>query len=128
MLGCVTFIRLKGIKLYWKLQFLECLRTLSLKFQKAQTKIEVVLTLPWDIQQGRVRTTSILVRALWNFKLKGLRYCRNCSLDTKLLTPPKCMYCVLSITYLRPFFVIPTYFDCCTYPDMYLYFRFTSHV
>ena len=63
-----------GIKVLWRLQFLEYLRTLSLKFQKARTKIEVVLTLPcwlsqlnWDSQQGRARTTSILVRAFWNF-------------------------------------------------------------
>ena len=34
------------IKVYRRLQFLEYLRTLSLKFQKARTKIEVVLTLP----------------------------------------------------------------------------------
>ena len=33
-----------GIKVYWRLQFLGYLRTLSLKFQKARTKIEVVLT------------------------------------------------------------------------------------
>ena len=36
-----------GIKVYWRLQFLEYLGTLSLKFQKARTKIEVVLSLPW---------------------------------------------------------------------------------
>ena len=35
-----------GIEVLWRLQFLEYLRTLSLKFQKAWTKIEVVLTLP----------------------------------------------------------------------------------
>ena len=35
-----------GIKVLLRLQFLEYLRTLSLKFQKARTKIEVVLILP----------------------------------------------------------------------------------
>ena len=47
-----------GIKVYWRLQFLGYLRTLSLKFQKARTKIEVVLSLPswlsqlnWDSYQ-----------------------------------------------------------------------------
>ena len=59
-----------GIKVAWRLQFLEYLRALSLKFQKARTKIEVVLALPcwlsqfsWDSQQGRARTTSILLVA-----------------------------------------------------------------
>ena len=49
-----------GIKVLWRLEFLEYLRTLSLKFQKARTKIEVVLTLPcclsqfsWDSQQSQ---------------------------------------------------------------------------
>ena len=77
------------IKVLWSLQFLGYLRTLSLKFQKARTKIEVVLALPcwlsqfsWDSRQGRVRTTSILVWAVWafwNFKLLN----RNCSLHTR---------------------------------------------
>ena len=35
-----------GIELAWRLQFLQYLRTLSLEFQKARTKIEVVLALP----------------------------------------------------------------------------------
>ena len=39
----------------------------------------------WDSQQGRVRTTSILVRAFWNFKLEVLRYPRNCSLHNNLI-------------------------------------------
>ena len=42
-------------------------------------------TLNWDSQQGRVRTTSILVRAFWNFKLKVLKYTRNCSLHNTLI-------------------------------------------
>ena len=81
-----------GIKVLWRLQVLEYLRTLHLKFQKAQTKIEVVLSLPcwlsqlnWDSQLGRLRTTSILVRAFWNFKLKVLKYSRNCSLHNTLI-------------------------------------------
>ena len=32
----------------------------------------------WDSQKGRVRTTSILVGAFWNFKLMVLKYSRNC--------------------------------------------------
>ena len=71
---------------------MEYLRTLRLKFQKAQTKVEVVLSLPcwlsqfsWDSQQGRLRTTSILVRAFWNFKRKFLKYSRNCSLHSTLI-------------------------------------------
>ena len=47
--GCQKF----GIKVYWRLQFLGYLRTLNLKFQKAQTKIEVVLTLPCWLSQFR---------------------------------------------------------------------------
>ena len=80
-----------GIKVAWRLQFLEYLKTLSLKFQKARTKIEVVLALPcwlsqlnWDSQQGRLRTTSILVRAFWNFKL--LR--SSNTPETVAFTPP----------------------------------------
>ena len=81
--GCHTF----ATKIYWLIQFVGYLRTLGLKFQKARTKIEVVLTLPcwlsqfrWDSQQGRPRTTSILVRAFWNFKFKVLKQPRNCNL------------------------------------------------
>ena len=44
-LGDSGFFRLQGIKVLWRLRFLEYLRTLSLKFQKAQTEIEVVLSL-----------------------------------------------------------------------------------
>ena len=81
-----------GIKVLWSLKFLGYFRTLSWKFQKARTKIEVVLALPcwlsqlnWDSQQGRLRTTSILVRAFWNFKRKVLKYSRNCSLHNTLI-------------------------------------------
>ena len=86
------FFRLQGIKVLWSLQFLAYFRTLSLKFQKARTKIEVVLSLPcwlsqfsWDSQQGRFRTTSMLVRGFWNFKRKVLKYSRNCSLHNTLI-------------------------------------------
>ena len=86
--GCQKF----GIKIYWRLKSLKYFRTLHLKFQKALTKIEVVLSLPswlsqlnWDSYQGRLRTTSILVRAFWNFKLKVLKYSRNCSLQYTLI-------------------------------------------
>ena len=37
-LGESGFFRLSGIKVLWRLQFLEYFRTLSLKFQKARTK------------------------------------------------------------------------------------------
>ena len=70
-----------SIKLAWNLEFLGYWRTLSLKFQKAMTKTKVFLTLPcwllqfrWDSQQRRVRKTSILVVAFWNFKSKVLKY------------------------------------------------------
>ena len=45
--GCHTF----ATKIYLLIQFLEYLRTLSLKFQKARTKIEVVLALPCWLSQ-----------------------------------------------------------------------------
>ena len=41
-----------GIKVLWRLQVPEYLRTLHLKFQKAQTKIEVVLSLPCWLSQS----------------------------------------------------------------------------
>ena len=39
----------------------------------------------WDSQQGWLRTTSILVRAFWNFKRKDLKYSKNCSLHNILI-------------------------------------------
>ena len=85
-----------GIKVLLRLQVLVYLRTLHLKFRKAWTKIEVVLSLPcwlsqlnWDSQKGRLRTTSILVGAFWNFKLKVLKYSKNCSLYNILI--PWCL-------------------------------------
>ena len=81
-----------GIKVAWSLQFLGYLRTLRLKFQKAQTKIGVFLGLPswlsqfsWDSQKGRPRKTPVLVRAFWNFKRKVLKYPRNCRLHATLI-------------------------------------------
>ena len=52
-LGDSGFFRLQGIKVLWRLQVLEYLRTLSLKFQKDQTKIEVVLGLPCWLSQRK---------------------------------------------------------------------------
>ena len=67
-------------------------RTLNLKFQQARTKIEVVLNLPywlsqfsWDSQQGRLRKTSILIRAFWNFQCKVQKYSKTCSLHNTLI-------------------------------------------
>ena len=45
--GCQKF----GIKIYWRLQFLEYMRTLNSKFRKDRTKIEVALTLPCWLSQ-----------------------------------------------------------------------------
>ena len=39
----------------------------------------------WDSQQGSLRTTSILVRAFWNFKCKVLKYSRICSLHNTFI-------------------------------------------
>ena len=68
-LGDTGFFRLQGIKVLWRLQFLGYLRTLSLKFQKARTKIQVVLTLPGWLSQF----------------LKVLKYSRNCRLHNTLI-------------------------------------------
>ena len=43
-------------EIYWLIQFLEYLRTLSLKFQKAWTKIEVVVGLPCWLSKLRQPT------------------------------------------------------------------------
>ena len=67
------------IKVLWRLQVLEYLRTLSLKFQKARTKIEVVLSLPCWLSQ------FIVVRAFWNFKCKVFKHSRTCSLHNTLI-------------------------------------------
>ena len=60
------------LKFHWHL------RTFSLK-QKARTKIEVFLSLPCWLSQ------SILLIAFWNFKLKVLKYPRNCRLHALIL-------------------------------------------
>ena len=84
---------------------------LSLRFQKTRTKIEVVLCLPCWLsqlcQQGRLRTTSILVRAFRNFKLKVLQYSRNCSLHNTLKSKKRLNH--LKCTYLL--IVISTFFS-----------------
>ena len=90
----------------WSLQFLGYLRTLSLKFHKARTKIGVFLGLPswlsqfsWDSQLGRPRKPPILVRAFWNFKRKVLKYPINCwlhaTLIPNLVKPLNCTYIFL---------------------------------
>ena len=45
------FLKTFSIKVAWSLQFLGYLRTLSLKFLKARTKIEVFLSLPCWLSQ-----------------------------------------------------------------------------
>ena len=60
-----------SIKEAWSLQFWGCLRTLNLKFQKARTKIEVVLGLPcWLSQSGQLQfwfePSEILNIRSWN--------------------------------------------------------------
>ena len=77
-----------GIKVAWRLQFLEYFRTLRLEFQKARTKIEVVLALPcwlsqlnWDSQQGRASTTSILPSEILNLRSSNTQ-------ETVDFTPP----------------------------------------
>ena len=60
--------RHQGIKILGGLQFLGYLRSLNLKFQKARTKIEVVLSLPCCLSQRKV-----------------LKYSRNCSLHNTLI-------------------------------------------
>ena len=94
------FFHTFSIKVVWYLQFLGYLRTLSLKFQKATSKIEVFLSLPCCLSQTANRTepgkTSILVLAFWNFKLKVLKYPSNCRLqDTLNLNFLKPLYYIL---------------------------------
>ena len=66
-----------GIKVLWRLQFLEYLRTFSIKFQKARTKIEIVLSLPCWLSQ--------FSWAFWNFKCQVLKYSKTCSLHNTLI-------------------------------------------
>ena len=47
----------------WSLQFFGCLRTLSLKFQKARAKIEVYLSLPCWLSQLNFRPHATVI---WN--------------------------------------------------------------
>ena len=69
-----AFFRLQGIKVLWRIQFLGYLRTLSLKFQKARTKIEVVLSQPTANRAD-----------FWNFKCKVPKYSRTCILHNTLI-------------------------------------------
>ena len=80
-LGDTGFFRLQGIKVLWSLQFVGYLRTLSLKFQKTTSKIEVVLALPCWLSQF----SSVFLVAFWNFKLKVLKYPKNCRLHNTLI-------------------------------------------
>ena len=68
-----------GIKVLWRLQFLEYLRTLRLK-QKTRTKIEVVLSLPcwlsqlnWDSQQ----ITNLVKPLTYLLNLLTVQYAHN---------------------------------------------------
>ena len=56
------------------------------KTKEIQLGITIYCQLNWDSQQGSVRTTLILVRAFWNFKLNVLKYPRNCKLQYTLIT------------------------------------------
>ena len=71
------FFRLQSIKVLWSLQFLGYLWTLRL-----QAKLKLSRLCP----VGCLRTTSILVRAFWNFKLKVHKYPRNCRLHNTLIS------------------------------------------
>ena len=59
-----------GIKILWRLRFLEYMRTKRLKFQKAWTKIEVVLSLPCWLSQQQLQFWSepseILIVRSWS--------------------------------------------------------------
>ena len=70
-LGDIGFFRLQGIKVLWRLKFLGYLRTLSLKFQKARTKIEVVLTLPCWLSQFSFALIPNLVKPLMYLYVLG---------------------------------------------------------
>ncbi len=58
LLGDTGFFRLQGIKILCRLQFLGYLRTLSLEFQKAQTKIEVGFLRQPTEQSGQLQFWS----------------------------------------------------------------------
>ena len=65
-------------------------RCKSLRYKSRKGQLSTVYT--WGFHQVlslpcwlSLRTTSILVRAFWNFKLKVLQYSRNCSLHNTLI-------------------------------------------
>ena len=78
-----------GIKVAWSLQFLGYLRTLSLKFQKARTKMKFSCLCP----VGCLCLTETAVRAdlgklqFWSepSEIKVLKYPRNCRLYATLI-------------------------------------------
>ena len=78
------FFRLQGIKVFWSRSVVKA--TVSGVFQDITYKIsEGSDQFSWDSHQGRLRTTSILVRAFWNFKCKVLKYSRNCIIHYTLI-------------------------------------------
>ena len=78
------FFRLQGIKVFWSRSVVKA--TVSGVFQDITYKIsEGSDQFSWDSHQGRLRTTSISFQAVGNFKLKVLKYSRNCSLHNTLI-------------------------------------------
>ena len=60
--------------------------TVSEVFEDLKFKISEGYKQNWSwSQQGRARKTSILVLAFWNFKIKVLKYPRNCRLHATLI-------------------------------------------
>ena len=57
----------------------------DLKFETSEGSDQWLSQFSWDSQQGRLRTTSILVQAFWNSKPKVLKYPPNCSLHNTLI-------------------------------------------
>ena len=67
----------------------------------------IVKTTGSGVLEDRLRTTSILVLASWNFKLKVLRYSRNCSLHNTLITSDAAYFVVAIVMgILGPFLVV----------------------
>ena len=61
------------------------------KICKCNLGVSQSLVSSWDSQQGRLGTTSILVRAFWNFRHKVLKYSRNCN-DHNTLIPQQSLF------------------------------------
>ena len=113
------FFRHQGIKVLWRLQFMGYLRTLSLKFQKARTKIEVVLTLPYwlshlDTKLGETPKVHITVRSVYCTKqnifvsintLWMLRPWHNFFAVGKIRSSGGCLTETISIVSVRPLYL-----------------------